>query len=415
MNEQPLKKTLVFLESSDIGVKYCAEAALLLGFKPLFLCSLAHYQADPLKQLQQYGVVDCDTRDVQQVLKVLRQIPHLGGVTSFADTSLEMACEAAQALGVPGLDPAVLRLKSKMFVSGLVPEFSPPTTAFSLDQIPEEKLQELFKLTSKIIVKPTNSAGALGVVFLDQQKDLSRLLEIIHSQDLSAELLAGEWIAQAHIAGELISIEGFVHEGLPRILGFSRRKKIGATESASAFPVDATLDPVLRERSIQGIHALVERARFKNGYFHIEYIFGTENCYMIDANMGRVGGGAVAEQLASAYGHTTVDIFKHILQITLFADQTSDPALYQLLENELADTYAIFYGVKKGGCLQEVILPAASAIHHTQILGQGTLLAPMGQNDWCWIGILSGMTKETLETASQMRIRTSMGEVQPYF
>jgi len=62
-------------------------------------------------------------------------------------------------------------------------------------------------------------------------------------------------------------------------------------------------------RAITGVLTLIERSRYLHGYFHIEFIVDGRACTLIDANIESIGGGAVAEQIALAYGHDPIDIF----------------------------------------------------------------------------------------------------------
>lgn len=410
------RERLVFLESSDIGVKYSGQAARRLGFEPLFLCDLRHYQADPRNQLNDFEVVDCDTLNRDEVLKVLRGVRGIVAVTSFADTRLRMASEIAEELGVRGVDPRVRLLKDKSAVQRLVPEFSPETFSFRLDDVPVEKLRDLLGRSSGLIIKPVDAAGALGLMQIQKAEELESLRERPELKHVPETLLKGPWIAQAFIRGDLISIEGFVHQGKVRILGISRRKKVGATESASTFPADHTLDPSAHRRGIAAVTALSERSGFRNGYLHMEFITDGPACVLIDANMGRVGGGAVAEQLALAYGYEPVEIFQHVLLTSLFPERKVEPEMYSRPIDRLCETYAILYGLEKGGRLREVRLPAGKVpTFHTQVLGSGAEVSPMGRDDWSWIGIISGRTSDAVQTAAEIEIVTDQGRFKPYY
>jgi len=414
--KRPAPKRLVFLESSDIGVKYSGRAARALGFEPLFLCELRHYQADPRAQLGEFEVIDCDTLDLSELRRVLAGVKDIAAVTTFADTRLRVACELAEELGVRGVDPRVRPLKDKSAVQRLVPEYSPETLSFHLDDVPLEELAALLARSSSIVIKPIDAAGALGLMQIDRAQELESLNARPELQHVPEALLRGPWIAQTFIRGDLISVEGFVREGRVRILGISRRKKVGATESASTFPADHTLLPEARRRAIDAVIALIERSGFRNGYLHVEFIVEGRRCVMIDANMGRIGGGAVAEQLALAYGHEPVEIFQHVLLTSLFPERAAGLEMYSRPIAALCETYAILYGLENGGLLREVRLPAGKVPpFHTQVLGSGAEVSPMGRDDWSWIGIISGRTGDALRTAAEIEIVTDQGSFKPYY
>jgi hypothetical protein len=411
-----LKKRLIFIESSDIGVRYSGRAARALGFEPLFLCDLRHYQADPRAQLSEFEVIDCPTANVDHVGRELDRIGDIAAITSFADIRMRIATEVAARLGVTSLDPKVRELKDKSTVQRLVPEFSPATIDFTLDNIPLAEIKDLFRQAPSLIVKPVDSAGALGLMHLYSMDEIERLHEQPVLRELPRELISGRWIAQSFVTGDLISVEGFVSNSRARILGVSRRKKVGATESGSTFPADHTLNAVERERAINGVLTLIERSRFRRGYFHIEFIVNGRDCTMIDANIGRIGGGAVAEQIALAYGHDPAEIFKHVLLTSLFPERLNEGApLFTRPLKELEETYAILYGLEKGGRLRQVRLPETMSTFHTQVLGSNALVSPMGRDDWSWIGIICGRTADSLRVAAEIEIITDEGSFRPYY
>lgn len=412
-------KRLVFLESSDIGVRYSGQAARALGFEPLFLCDLRQYQADPRSQLAEFEVLDIETSSIDRVLEALARFRgDIAAVTTFADTRLRVASEVAEILRVVGVDRSVRSLKDKSAVQRLVPEFSPETVEFALRDLSQglafESLQKLFRRAPSLIVKPVDAAGGLGLIHVQRVEDLPKLASHPVLAHVPTKILEGRWIAQAFIKGDLISVEGFVRAGVPRVLGISYRKKIGSTESASTFPADRALDPHARERALRGVNHLLERANFHNGYFHIEFIVDGPECVMIDANVGRIGGGAVAEQIALAYGRDPVDVFRHVLLTTLFPERSVDE-VYSCPATELRETYAILYGLEKGGSLRSVRLPRDLAVRHTQVLGSGANVSPMGRDDWSWIGIISGRTLDSVRFANGIEIITDQGSFKPYY
>ena len=127
------RKTLLILETSDIGCKYTAEAARKLGFSPVFLADLRNYQADTLEQLRRETVLDVPTTDAQHLYKHLqhRGMTGIAAVVTFLDSRLRVATELARLLNVSGHDPVCEKLKDKIWVQGLVPEYSPRTLRLS--------------------------------------------------------------------------------------------------------------------------------------------------------------------------------------------------------------------------------------------------------------------------------------------
>ncbi len=406
-------KRLAFIESSDIGVAYSAEAARSLGFEPVFICDLTHYAADPLIQLNRELVIDTDTSSVENILNALPESLRatIAGVLTLADSRLLIANGLAQRLGVPGVDPSVVLLKDKSNVAALVPESSPESQIFSQERIPYDILQSLLDQYGSIFIKPKSGAGALGAFRLDRRYyEPEKLMERLLQFAVPAAMGEGMWVAQPYLEGELVSLEGYVHEGQLQTLGFTNRRKIGATESAARFPVDREIPEIERNSMIETTQNLVHRSGFRNGYFHNEYIRTSRGAQLIDANMGRIGGGAIAQQIAIAYRLDPVQVFRHLIELAIAPDHAVSP--YGKVSRE---SYAILYGVAERETIQGLEMPELESCYHTRLIGDGANVARMGENDWSWVGILSGPTNETLSTIQKIKIKTRRSEVTPWY
>ena len=411
-----MKKKILLIESSDVGAGYTARAVESLGFEPVFLVDLKCYAADPLAQLMRYRHYDCDTSTSKSVLGRIDQLrlDNIAGVISTADTRLKVALEVAMALRVPGLDPSVSNLKDKNWVAELIPEFSPASVSFNgrdLSQNVHNKIAALFELSPQVIVKPISGAGGFATIYLQGREEAATLARRIAEHRVPSYMGEERWIAQPVVKGELVSVEGFALDGRTHVLGFSNRKKVGSTETAARFPVDNRLGAAAREQAVKACDLLVRRSGFANGYFHIEFMITAQDAFMIDANMGRVGGGALAEQLALAHGLSPEQVFRHILEVTLFPD----PELGHPYVSKPKETYAVFYGIQEAARLERVLLPSGFNGFHTQILGQGAQVSALGANDWAWVGIFSGLAAEVEARVDEIRIVTEKGELAPQY
>ena len=415
-----MREKIVFIESSDIGVEYSARAAELLGYEPVFLCDLADYQGDPRSQLLARNVIDGDTSSIERVIELLwiNSIAQIAGVISFADSRIAIACGVALKLGVRGLDPAVVRLKNKAGVADMIPESSPPSIAFHDSEIPVDALKTLLAQAGKLLLKPVAGAGGLGATVIETEAELEDLQTRMRNHHVPSYMGSGHWIAQTFISGPLYSCEGFVCGGATRVLGFTDRRKIGSTETGAKFPVDAQIPAALRDQATEAITNLFRRSEFRSGYFHIEFLHdtNTNRLTLIDANIGRVGGGAIAQQLAIAYRLPPEKVFAHVLGVTLFSETWKERDPYSDSSKVLLDeSFAILYGIAEHDTLESVTINGETTCYHTQILGRGASVMPMGTNDWSWIGILCGRTEETLKTVQNIHIMGKSGEHQPCY
>ena len=401
---------IVIIDSACIAAGYTAEAVKSLGFEPVFLCTLAQFQGDARRQIGSYRHIDCDTTSVAAVIEAIRTngLAPLKGILTTEDTRLTVACAVARELGVPGIDPAVLQLKDKAAVAALIPEFSPRSVSFASDSIPGAAIRALFVDGGKVIVKPTQGAGALGVFCLSSSAEVETLAWKIGAAALPAYIDDGGWIAQSFIEGRLVSAEGYVIDGTVTVVGFTGRRKIGSTESAAMYPVDESLPAPVSAKAKVAIAALIERSNFRFGYFHIEFMVTATDCSIIDANMGRIGGGPVGQLLALSSGKDPVDVYRHLIQVTLFGETLNGSPFYTTRDRR--ETYGVLYGLAGGGVISDVHLPEGMPCYHTQIFDSGAYVHPMGKDDWTWVGILTGFTRDTLRVIEEIRICTPEGQ-----
>lgn len=396
--------TLILLESSDIAAGYLADAARSLGLSPLYLCDLSTYTGDPRARILQEPHIDTQTHGVDALVRlVAERCPGpVEGVVTLVDAKLCTAVSLAEALGVRGLDRTVARLKDKSHVAMLLEEFSPPTVDFARGQAPLDDIARLFDEGSKVIVKPTHGAGAAGVFVLHDRDELEGLEQRLASQRLPAHLDSGRHVAQRFVQGALMSAEGYVLDGEITLLGFTDRSKVGATESRASFPADARLSRGAAAMTTWALHELVRRSYFWNGYFHVEFIVDGDHAWVIDANVGRLGGGPIGDLLSLSYGVPPVDIYRHVLDVSLFHREPAAP--YRGPRREAS---SILYGLASGGPVERVAVARPIRSRHTVMIDGGDVVSPMGSDDWSWVGILTGLADETLSDIDAISIHSN--------
>jgi len=105
-----------------------------------------------------------------------------------------------------------------------------------------------------------------------------------------------------------------------------------------------------------------------------------------------------------------------MLLTSLFPERLSEcGGLYARALKELDETFAILYGPEKGGPLRSERLPEPLTTFHTQVLGVGAKVSPMGRDDWSWISIICGRTKDSVRVASGIEIITDEGAFKPFY
>jgi hypothetical protein len=409
------RKTVVFVESSCVGAGYIAAAAIELGYSPLFLTSPSFSQGDTRACVARHRFVECDTSNVEAMAAALTRQAGIGEVefiTSFSDTCLGVASRLARQLSVRGLGEVVETLKDKGAVYEWVPEYSPPSVVFSARAIPEEPIRELLRTHGPVMVKGRKSSGGLGAFVLRSPSEVGNLGQLIASTAIPGHLAPDLWLAQAFVEGTLVSLEGYVSGGRPVFLGFSGRKKVGMSESIIMFPWDEELPGAAMDHAKEAATALVKRSGFDNGYFHIEFMLKDGKAFIIDANMGRIGGGGLGQQLAIAYGTTPEAVHRHALQLGLTGKLPEGAAPYQGAPRA---TSSVMYGIPVQATVLDVKLPEPFDGFHTRILDYHQVVPLMGQDNYAWIGITSGVRGQIELETSKIEIQTDKGRFSATF
>ena len=406
------KRICVFVESSCVGAAHTAEAARGLGYEPFFLTDPGFSQGDTKAQLQRYSHRRCQTSSVPALVAAAQEIGPTAALISFSDTCLMNASQAARALRVRGLDEAVERLKDKWEVYQLVPEHSPPTIAFTAPEVPVEALQEMIARHGRVMVKGRRNSGGQGSVVLAAPADVRGLAALLEKTPIPAHLGPDLFMAQAFIEGSLVSLEGYVSEGRAHFLGFSGRHKIGMSESRILFPWDDNVPPAARERAYQALHDVVARAGLQRGYFHVEFMISGERAYIIDANIGRVGGGGLGQQIALAHGVSPETVHAHALALAL-GDPTTAPAAYR--SGPQRKTISIMYGMPVEAEYLSVKLPPNVPGYHTIILDAPQRVPAMGTDNYAWIAIASGEDGPLQRWLDEIVITASEGTFSPVY
>jgi hypothetical protein len=413
-------KKIVFIETSDIGAAYTAKACKLLGFEPVFLCDLNNIQGDTKLQLDREflagNVFQANTTSLDSLTEALTKnnidFESIAGVMTFLDSRLELALQLSHFLKTPfSLDSAIYKLKNKAVVQSLIPEYSPPTLLVDVGRDCSEELKEFIGTHGKVILKPTKLAGAIGAKYFDIT-NYSEIGEYLKSQNLPEYLKDDQWICQSVIEGKLYSIEGYVQGGEVFFLGLSDRKKVGFTESQLEFPVREGFNSDQIDSYEKAVRNLVAKSNFMNGFFHIEFITDGFACYIIDANMGRLGGGPLGEMIPMAFGWSIEEFYAFVIENSL---NLSFRAFNLKATDRVSPTIGVCYGSPVPGYLNSVGFATSDSFRNTLVLNAKQDIEAMGKNNWSWVGVISSFKENFDRDIKNVKLFINDIEVPPCF
>ncbi|MFT9669731.1 ATP-grasp domain-containing protein [Streptomyces rhizosphaericola] len=293
--------TIAALESLSFGLGRMAEAAeesghrlcLLTGDRSVYRHELATLPPDAL------DVVDVDTDDPAAVRRALAALPALAGLINTTDTWSVPAAELSAKLGLPGPDPAAVRLlRDKRRVrEALHAQGVSRSTAVAVPAGPEGAEEVLRTVGLPAVLKDSSGTSSRSVWIAHDEEALHRALA-----EAAQQPLKGELFAETFLAGPLYSAETLSWEGATRLLGvLSRQTSRTAVvrEEVAAFPV--ALPDGERAAIEAWVGRVLEVAGHRRGFAHVEFILTAEGPELVEINR-RIGGALVGEVLCRSLG-----------------------------------------------------------------------------------------------------------------
>lgn len=312
--------TIAALEALTFGLGRLAEAAggaghrlcLLTGDRAVYRHELAHLTPEALAALD---IVDVDTFDESACAAALAAVPDLRGLVNSTDTWSVPGADLAAKLGLPGPDPASVRLlRDKGRVRTLLHERGLSRGGAMTVPIGSNSSDGSDGSTH---TSPTSSAAAeilreigLPAVLKDSAGTSSRnVWPVRDERQLHAALaeaaqrpFAGRLFAEPFFSGPVYSAETLSWEGETRLLGVLSRQmspEPSVREEAAAFPV-AFPDPELGLLQ-DWVGRVLVTAGHDTGFAHVEFVLTTEGPELVEINR-RIGGALVGEALCRALG-----------------------------------------------------------------------------------------------------------------
>lgn len=401
---------------NKISVKYICDAIRDAGYDLILSVDKSALCGDALCAISDVECIPSFT-DHHALSDYLNAHPDIAqkvhSITTFFDELFPMVKTIAEAFKFNGPPHVFAELASKYVVGKLIPEHVPAEVQVSF-------FEEKFTLpwvnpheNNTIILKPAIGSGALATttLLLEPDRDPTQTIRSAISASGAESHDSQPWIIQAYCSGMLVSMEGFVQEGKTVFLGLSRRERVRFTEVANHFPADGSIPSVVQAKIQAAIYDLVNRSGFDNGFFHCEFIATDTTACLIDANMGRLGGATIVEQVALAYGLSPSSVLQHAALLPLGLAK-SVPAYDPAAQNR--NTLSYWYGLEEESVIRGWEIPVISSIH-TPVASPGSRIQPVGISDYSWVGMLTGYTDIVQHEINLIRIKTDQGDRIPVF
>ncbi|NEA78292.1 ATP-grasp domain-containing protein [Actinospica acidiphila] len=306
--------TVACLESLTFGLGHLVRAADRLGERLLLLTRDPAYYAYELDRLpaDALDVVVTDTFDVERSADLLRRTPGLRGLISSTDTWTLTGAALAERLGLPGLDPAVLRLtrdkaavRNRLYDVGLTRGRAVEVA----DPDREARGLLLKEVGLPLVLKDTAGTGSQNVWLVRDEGELDAALAEASGRDLKGRLFA-----EPYFSGPVYSAETLTWEGRTRLLGVSSRlmsPEPHFREEITAFPVAF---PGPQPASLESwLDRVLATLGYTDRFAHVEFVLTGDGPEVVEVNP-RIGGALVGEGMCRALG---VNVYEAMIEAAL--------------------------------------------------------------------------------------------------
>lgn len=304
--------SVVCLESLTFGLGHLVRAADTLGERLVLLTrdpSCYTYELERLAA-DALDVVETDTFDVERVAEVLRRTPGVRGLISSTDTWTPAGADLTERLGLPGLDPAVLRLtrdkaavRNRLHGAGLTRGRAVEVTGRGTEEV------VLKEVGLPAVLKDTAGTGSQNVWLVRDEAELAGALD-----EAAGRELKGRLFAEPYFSGPVYSAETLTWAGRTRLLGVSSRLMSPEPyfrEEVTAFPVAF---PEARRASLERwLGDVLAAIGYTDRFAHVEFVLTAGGPEVVEINP-RIGGALVGKGLCRALG---VNVYEAMIEAAL--------------------------------------------------------------------------------------------------
>lgn len=233
--------------------------------------------------------------DQERLLKTAVEVAAEGGVTgafTYDETLVVTTAHIAETLGLPGLTVAgVENCRNKHRTRQVLTAAGLPQPRFALVHTVGEAATEADRIGFPLVVKPRGMGASIGVVRVEQAKELARAFDIAHLASYGGNpAYEGGVLVEELVTGAEISVDGLVYEGRYEPL-FLARKQVGPAPYFEE--VGHLLDPddeLMSDGSLRDVLVRAHRSLgLSTGITHTEVMLTARGPVVIEVN-ARLGG-----------------------------------------------------------------------------------------------------------------------------
>ncbi|WP_370967430.1 ATP-grasp domain-containing protein [Amycolatopsis sp. cg9] len=313
-------KRIGIVESNRSGSGFdTLRAARALGLHVTFFSSgLDRYHATPGGTEVLGGCVDefvtCPTHELEPLLEAVKAVDAaapLDALLSVAEYEVVQTAEAARQLGLPGPDPAAIRVaRNKAAQRRRWAEAGVPIPAFRVVTTAADAVAAAAAIGFPCVVKAVDETSGTHVVRCADPDEVRSTFEAIRAETTNrrGQPRAAEVLVEECLVGFEVSVEVLASAGGVRVLGVTDKILGGHNrfvELGHGFPT--ALPAGVRSSLAAAAVAATTAVGFDLGIAHVELKYTADGPKLIEINP-RPAGDRITELMDRSFGVSTMEL-----------------------------------------------------------------------------------------------------------
>lgn len=311
-----LRSSVVIIEPSSSGLDLIA-AVTRAGHHALVFSHDAADRVVPAAVLHRWGaeLVVLDTNDPAAVLRGADRLAgdrHIAGVLPGFEFYVPVAAQLAAHLGVPGLEPAAgQRVRDKHLMRQALAAAGVPGPRFRLVREAGGLEAAAEAVGYPVVVKPTRSAGSVGVSLascLDEVRSAYAAIASDTALDLGTRL-GPDVLLEQFIPGPEFSVEGFVQHGRTTVVSITEKLVSDPPHFVElGHTVPASIEPASERQIVSWTSDVVRALGIDCTVFHLELRLRNGVPHVIELG-ARLPGDSIGSLIEMSRGVNLADVF----------------------------------------------------------------------------------------------------------
>lgn len=321
-----------------IGASILQLPAILKAKEMGFYVGVVDYNSKAVGISHADEFFNISTIDTEGILKVAKSFKPHGVMTLATDMPMYSIAVVTNELGLPGISiDTATKATDKGEMNIVFHKHGVAAPAFCIVSSDDEFIKIKDNLIYPCIIKPIDSAGSRGVVFVSNEKDLEAAYNYSKENSRKKRVIIEEYMSGQEVSVEVIVVNKEIH-----ILAITDKITTGTPHFVEMGHSQPSQLPISSQEAIKELTCKAIKALGINyGPAHVEIMLTKDGPKMIEVG-ARLGGDNIASHLVPL--STGVDMVKATIQLSIGVTPDLTPkfnngsAIRYMVPSELIET-----------------------------------------------------------------------------